>query len=303
MKLLSDFDGVWTDPAPEANAVRSLMVARTSELSKIPKSQVDADLQQLAEVALEEPAAHGWSPNGRISAFADEDPLILGNAAAEVMRRWGSDDSKTDEVAERCKLYLEAVLASGFESMDVYANAIFGEGTSNFRSEHGSALLPEARAAAERMLELDLDVVVVSNSGEDKILHWFELAGIPARSVNERKADGERCFHVRGSAGKFVLGHGDEQLTVGARKIFIDRPMYTEAIRAEAPDVIIGDVFSLDLALPHVLRERGESWAPSNLVLAKNTYTPEWSGTERAGGAIDHVVSGLSEFCDLLATL
>ena len=303
MKLLSDFDGVWTDPEPEANAVRSTMIARTSALSGLSAEQVDADLRQLASIALATPAEHGWSPNGRISAFADEDPLILGNAAAEVMRRQGMQGEGAGDVAERCKQYCTAILADGFESIDAYADAIFREGTSSFRSEQGSALLPAARESAERMLELGLDVVVVSNSGEDKILHWFEMAGIPARSVNARKEDGERCLHVRGSAGKFVLGDGEEQLTIGERRIFVDRPMYIEAIRAEAPDVVIGDVFSLDLALPHVLRERGESWAPQQLVLAKNSYTPEWSGAQRAGGAIDHVVSGLSEFCDLLATL
>jgi phosphoglycolate phosphatase-like HAD superfamily hydrolase len=307
MKLLSDFDGVWTDPTPEAEAVRSLMIERTAALSGETPQQVEADLEALATIALGEPAEHGWAPHGRISAFADEDPLILGNATAEVMRRWGADaelaPASGQAVAGRCAVYCLAVRDGGYESMDAYADKIFHEGTARFREQHSSALLPGAREAAERMLAEGLEVVVVSNSSEDKILNWFELAGIEARSVSERKDDGARCLFVRGSAGKFVLGEGDEQLTIGKRRIFIDRPMYTEAIRAEAPDVICGDVFSLDLALPHALRQRGERWAPSHLVLAMNTYTPAWSGVERAGGAIDHVVNGLSEFCDLLARL
>jgi hypothetical protein len=307
MKLLSDFDGVWTNPEPEASAVRSLMVSRTSALSGLAASQVDADLRELSSYALSRPAEHGWAPGGRISAFADEDPLILGNAAAEVMRRWGKDRSLAPagarEVAERCRVYCEAVFEEGFETIDAYADAIFHEGTSNFRAEHGSALLPGAADAAERMLELGLDVVVVSNSGEEKILNWFELAGIPARSVHDRQDDGARCLHVRGSAGKFVLGEGDDSISIGERRIIIDRPKYVAAIQAEAPDAVIGDVFSLDLALPHALRARGENWAPKTLVLAKNSYTPGWSGVQRADGAVDHVVDGLGDFCDLLARL
>ena len=307
MKLLSDFDGVWTNPEPEASAVRSLMVARTSALSGLAPSQVDADLRELSGFALSHPAEHGWAPNGRISAFADEDPLILGNAAAEVMRRWGKDrtlaPSNLREVAERCGVYCEAVYDEGFESIDSYADSVFHEGTSNFRAEHGSALLPGAPDAAERMLELGVDVVVVSNSGEEKILNWFERAGIPARSVHERKDDGARCLHVRGSAGKFILGEGEDSISIGERRIIVDRPKYVAAIQAEAPDAVIGDVFSLDLALPHALRARGESWAPKTLVLAKNSYTPGWSGVQRADGAGDHVGDGLGDFCDLIAKL
>ncbi|MCB9913616.1 MAG: hypothetical protein H6828_00540 [Planctomycetes bacterium] len=307
MKLLSDFDGVWTDPEPEASAVRRLMVARTSELSGLAASQVDADLRELAGYALARPAEHGWSPGGRISAFADEDPLILGNAAAEVMRRWAGDAAAAPdsarEVAARCRVYCEAILDEGFASIDAYADAVFHAGTSAFRAEHGSALLPGAAEAAERMLALGVDVVVVSNSGEEKILDWFERAGIPARSVHARADDGARCLHVRGSAGKFVLGEGEDSISVAERRILVDRPKYVAAIRAEAPDAVIGDVFSLDLALPHALRSRGERWAPRTLVLAKNSYTPGWSGVERAGGAVDHVVDGLGDLCDLLATL
>lgn len=303
MKILSDFDGVWTDPGPEAEAVRRLWIERTAELSGIDEDRVDADLRHLAAVALARPGEHGWAPNGRISAFADEDPLILGNAVADLMRRWGEGDGPRDgedaEIATRCARYVAAIRAAGHESIDAYANDLFGEGTSGFRAKHGSALRPGALEAALGLLERGIELVVVSNSTSEKILAWFEAAGIPARDAKSEDPGDDPRVVVRGSAGKFVLGPDDEQIECGGRRIYVDRPMYRDVLRLEAPDLVLGDVFSLDLALPHALRRAGVSYAPQTLVLARRDYTPAWAGVERAGGAIDRVVDGLDELLDL----
>jgi len=304
LKILSDFDGVWTDPTPEADAVRAELVRRTAELSGVESETVAADMIALSEIALGSPAQHGWTLNGRITAFADEDPLILGNAVTEVIGMIAdhSLDGRTPaiEVVERCTTYRAAILDAGHPNLDDFAEWVFRTGTANFRQGRRHALLPAAIEVAERLLRSDAEVVVVSNSGEEKILDWFDLSGIPAKSVNDREAGDDRCLYVRGSAGKFVLGEGSEQVELCGRKIYIDRPMYRAAIEAEAPDLVVGDVFSLDLALPHALRCEGHPWAPSQLVLRRNSYSPAWAADERAGGVIDHVIDELAGLCDLI---
>jgi hypothetical protein len=70
--------------------------------------------------------------------------------------------------------------------------------------------------------------------------------------------------------------------------------------RSERPQLVIGDVFSLDLALPHVLRARNHPAAPRELVLRRHPHTPSWVLDGRAGGAIDRIVDDVA---DLLAVV
>ena len=130
----------------------------------------------------------------------------------------------------------------------------------------------------------------MSNSGSDKINAWFKDAGIEG-------------IRVRGAAAKWQLGGSDAAIDVGGRTIYVDRPRYREAIEAEQPDLIIGDVFSLDLAMPHVLRTHGLAGAPRSLVLRHRPHTPAWVLDTAGGGAIDHIVAGLGDVPEILASL
>jgi hypothetical protein len=55
-----------------------------------------------------------------------------------------------------------------------------------------------------------------------------------------------------------------------------DRPGYREVLLEEKPNMVVGDVFSLDLALPLALvRER--LLGDTRLVMRQRDYTPQWS--------------------------
>src|SRR5205085_10734104 len=74
MRLLSDFDGVWTNPEAEARAQGELL-ERTLIAWAAP-GQHDAVASWLAEARAairREPMRYGWAPRGRLSAFSDED--------------------------------------------------------------------------------------------------------------------------------------------------------------------------------------------------------------------------------------
>lgn len=133
------------------------------------------------------------------------------------------------------------------------------------------------------LVEAGAEVVVVSNSSSEKIEGWFRETGV-GHGLSH-------ALRVRGSAGKFILGATDEHLVLSGRRVCVDRPKYRAILAEERPDFVIGDVYSLDLALPHVMRRAGEI-AP-RLALRRHPHTPRWVLDSRADGAIDLVVDQL----------
>ena len=179
----------------------------------------------------------------------------------------------------------EAVLAGGHESLSKFADHCFMTATSSFRTQHPPALVPRAREMFEALARAGAEIVVVSNSSSDKINGWFRETGVGNGLAH--------ALRVRGSAGKFLLGPSDEHLVLAGRRILVDRPKYRAILDEERPDLVIGDVYSLDLALPHVMRREHHPSAPAELVLRRHPHTPRWVLDTRADGAIDLVVEQL----------
>lgn len=286
-KIATDFDGVWTDPLEEAGSVRAMLVRETAAFSELPEEHVRADFEDIAELVRAEPHAYGWAPQGRITAYVDEDPFVFCNG----LSGWVDRNADRDPRARR---YREAILAAGEASLSEFADRCFREGTAAWREANDHALVDGAAEVLAELHGLGAELVVVSNSGPEKIVGWFRAAGVDA-GVEDGAA-----LRVRGNARKFTLGEGDEALTVGDRTVLVDRPHYRAFLEDERPDLVIGDVFSLDLALPHALRGRGADGAPSTLVLRRGTYTPAWVAEGRAGGAIDHVVDHVGGLVDVV---
>jgi hypothetical protein len=285
LKILSDFDGVWTDQGLEAEEVRRCIVDEVAEISGIARERVAADLESLYGKILAQPHAWGWAPDGeRISAYVDEDPLCLPSGLCLYLGR--ADDALA-------RTYRAPILAR-FRSVAEFSEHCFRAAMTSYRDRHAPALVPHAREQLERVLALGAEIVVVSNSPGEKLVHWFGAAGIDAAE------HGSPRVRLRGAAGKQTLGEGGEHIVVGGRPICVDRPRYRQAIEEEKPDLVIGDVFSLDLALPHVMRTQGHPAAPRSLVLRRHPHTPSWILDTKAEGAIDHLVDGFGDLVDLL---
>jgi hypothetical protein len=284
-KILSDFDGVWTEADLEAAALHDELVQSCAALSGIDRPSVAADLAAFRRDVRAEPHAFGWAPDGRISAFADEDPLCeIGGLCSLVAMA-------THGVALR---YRDAIEAR-WPSVQAFAEHGFVTAMARFRAVHPPTIAADARAQLDAVTEHGAEVVVVSNSEPAKLCAWFRAAGIDA---------GEGPGHelrIRGSAGKQVLG-SDLAIEVAGRRVHVDRPRYREAIEQERPVLVIGDVFSLDLALPHAMREQGHPAAPRTLALRRHRHTPPWILDSRAAGAIDHVVDRFAELAAVVAT-
>ncbi len=288
LKILSDFDGVWTNQGPEASLLLDWMIAKLAELAAVAPADAEAELRGMLAMMKKAPERHGWAPDGRISAYLDEDPLVESSALTRVLEE-GDDD-----VARR---YAGAVKAAGHDSLAAFSEWCFRTATASFRDEHPPCIVDHAADLLKAIEDAGAEVVIISNSGADKIGHWFQSAGVDAGEGNGH------ALRLRGSAMKWFLGETDDAIEVDGRKVHVDRPKYRAAIEAENPDLIIGDVFSLDLAMPHVLRTRGVAQAPATLVLRQHAHTPAWVTQTKAGGAIDHLVDSVSELPALVRDL
>lgn len=288
-KILSDFDGVWTDQAIEADYVRRFAIDALAlalgTSTGLAKSDWDGFLARVRAA----PDANGWAPDGRISAYVDEDPLCEGSAVCRLL------DTATDAAAVRCK---EALVRAGHATLAGFGEYCFHGGTARFRTEHPPCIVPQAKPMLRALVDAGAEVVVVSNSATEKLVAFFAAADIHAVD-HESGAKGE--LRVRGNAGKWFLGPTDQSITVAGRKIHVDRPRYRAVITDEQPALVIGDVFSLDLALPHVMRTAGDPAAPHSLVLRRHPHTPGWILGDRAHGAIDAVVDQVGDIVDVIA--
>ena len=288
LKILSDFDGVWTNQGPEAVVLLEHTIGKLAGLASRPSQDIVSELQTVRQQMAAAPARNGWAPDGRISAYLDEDPLVESSALCHYIDR--GEDALAKELRE-------AVLAAGFDSLAALSETVFREATAKFRAEHPPCLVDDAAGLMASLRDTGAEVVIISNSGADKISAWLQNAGIDA-GPSER-----HTVRVRGAAAKWKLGDTDQAIEVAGRSIHVDRPLYRAAIEAENPDLIIGDVFSLDLALPHVMRQAENPAAPRRLALRRHAHTPAWVTESRAGGAIDHVVAGVEELPAILREL
>ncbi len=280
LKILSDFDGVWTNQGPEASLLLDWMIAKLGELAGVPEAEANEELRALCASMKQAPEQHGWAPDGRISAYLDEDPLVESSALTRQLAQ-GTDP--------RGQRYADAVKAAGHATLADFSEWCFRTATASFRDEHPPCIVPDAGDLLRAIVDAGAEVVIISNSGADKIAHWFQSVGVDA-------GEGEgHALRLRGSAMKWFLGETDDAIEVGGRRICVDRPKYRAAIEAENPDLIIGDVFSLDLAMPHVLRSRGIEQAPATLCLRQHDHTPAWVTGTKADGAIDHIVDSVGE--------
>jgi hypothetical protein len=93
-------------------------------------------------------------------------------------------------------------------------------------------------------------------------------------------------------------------VTVGGLRVDVARPDYERVLREERPDAVIGDVFSLDLALPLALKRREPEWRDVRLFWLVLPYTPERMRREIGrlpAGEVEPVEGGLAGLSERLA--
>jgi hypothetical protein len=276
MRVLSDFDGVLTDITHEAARVTNLFLDGMRTASGLGERAV----MDLAHAGYEEmaahPSRHGWRVKGRITAFANEDGFIRINGLAALLDQ---KKAKGDPVAHSIGSGLHGAGVSGFSAL---AQKSYEQMVAETAAGQIKPFDPESAAFLRALLARGDEVVVVSNSGTDRIKQLLQGAGIEAGDQ-----PGAGRVRVRGGARKFLLSDAPKHVDVGDYRIPVDRPTYEAILLEEKPDVIIGDVFSLDLALPLELARRGTPGFSPRMAMRRRPYTPAWS--------VDHVAASAKQ--------
>lgn len=271
MLIVSDFDGVMTDQTAEAERVRAIVRDRLVALGVVGAAEVERMIA-VGEAELERaPAQHGWRSAGRITGFASEDLFIRHQALCA----WWDDRADAGDAG---LVALRRALAatppgSSFPTFVALADWAFGEMGREVKARAHKPLDPEVPRALTTLLDAGHRLVIVSNSGTDRVLDILSASGLGA--ADHARDPGAR-LRVRGDARKFALGDVPRLSRFGANyDVDLSRPHYERILVDERPAVVIGDVFSFDLALPHDLGRRGVM-PPVGLVLRRRPYSPDW---------------------------
>jgi len=296
MKFLFDFDGVLTHQTEEAHRVRELFEKKVSDLGHVSPA-VSGALFAQAEAAMDQkPERHGWMSLGRVTAFANEDLFIRSNGIAALLDQWAYEGH----------LQLRDALASvrheGLENFTALAQLSYQEMVHETRSGKMQPMDPKAGPLFEKLLSRGHEAVIVSNSGTDRIVDLLTKVGLPA---GPHGTDPAPRLRVRGGAKKFELGPDSRCFEFEGFRIDTSRPTYESIIREELPKVVVGDVFSLDLALPHYLaRTEPVTFGGMNLFLRVQHYTPEWSKRlvreSRDQSSTLHLLTDLDQLSDFI---
>jgi hypothetical protein len=284
LRILTDFDGVLTTQDAEAAAVGARLLERVAEALSGDRIRALALVEGLRGEIRADPAAHGWFDGGEISCFADEDPYVFHVATAFALWRKGPA-----EVRERLR-------AAGIDSAEALAARSFDEGTAAWRAKNPSHVRQDALGALQTFFSTGAEVVIVSNSSTERIRSLLEPTGLLRWGAGK--------LRIRGGARKFAVG-GDRPKGVPAsvdlcgRKVALRRGPFYDILEDERPDVAIGDVFSLDLALPVALREGVADFEDMDVILARHASTPKWTLEACAAKGV-RIVNALAEVPELL---
>lgn len=266
MKFLTDFDGTLTNIQQEYQFICDFLARRVAECG-IDKKLFEALHKTAWEHIALEPEKHGWIHNGRISAYCDEDLFMNVSASMQLLDDWM--DAAHPAVAEIADKMRNARL-SFVELTEEAHGAMNLEPLSAFNTPE-----PEVINAIRILLDRDCEIVVASNSPASRIIPKFEHVGL--KPVDHDDNPSAR-FRIRGNAGKFILGNNPKPVPFGSRIVDIDHAAFAKIIAEERPQVMIGDVFSLDLALPmEMARLEPMIYEDMQLYLRVRPYTPQWA--------------------------
>lgn len=255
-KIVFDFDGVLTDLTHEAQLVIDLFAKRLGPSSQELLTYVKTRFQSY-------PMEHGWKMNGRISAFYNEDLFIQNIATAHALDE-ASEKEAGQQALQSSKKWIQD--QHGAKTFSDLGQICFNEVIAQTARGEIEPLEIASRELLNQLQDDGIQVVIVSNSETDRIEKILKNSQVKMGSL----------LKIRGGAKKFALGNQPQKIKFVDREVEIDRPFYLKALLEEKPDAVVGDVFSLDLALPLHLSESGQLNGVK-VCLRQRAYTPAWT--------------------------
>jgi hypothetical protein len=277
VKLISDFDGVWTNQEVEADYVWNYIVTSIASLSGDTPQVINDLLTESKKEMDSTPYEYGWFNNGKISAYYQEDPFGDNNAIFDYISRAASKRSYSHFKQELARIK-DAIEKKGKMSLAEFSNDCFMKSTTQFKLEGKLKPVESAGTLVKKLNSAGVEIVIASNSKTEKIEHLFRKAG---QTVTNEKSIIRGRLHAIGDAQKFVIDNSFTELPeyykITSRfKINLHRKNYFKILLAEKPDYVIGDVFSLDLALPLYLRLNDSRFSNMKVIQRLHKHTPVW---------------------------
>ncbi len=274
IKLISDFDGIWTNQDIEAEYVRDYIVNTLSELTGFDSQKTISILNECRKEMNKKPYRFGWFNNDKIAVYFNEDPFGDNNAIFDFINRLSTDDTDFKKMLTVLK---ESVLKK-YTSLADFSQECFMKSTKKFKDECKLNPVISTKKIVDELNSLDTEIIVASNSSTEKIKYLFSKADV---SVTDELSAARGSVHARGGAGKFVIDNSfsviPEYLEINSvYKVALRRSSYHKILSDEKPDYVIGDVFSLDLALPLYLRMNDKSYSDLKVIQRVQKYTPDW---------------------------
>lgn len=276
IKLVSDFDGIWTNQNIEAEYVWNYILDSVAELSGMEKSGVNNLLSECKKDMNKEPYKYGWFYNGMIAAYFSEDPFGDNNAIFDYINKTASDNS--DNEFYRNQLMVKDSILKKYSSLADFSQACFMNSTKKFKDGGKLNPIDTTKKIVDDLNSAGVEVIVASNSRTEKIKYLFSKAGIEVTDDNSPERNG---VHARGDARKFVIDTDYTELPEFLKVtdkflVPLRRSSYHKILSEEKPDFVIGDVFSLDIALPLYLRIHDKSFSNLKVIQRVQPYTPYW---------------------------
>lgn len=277
VKLVSDFDGVWTNQETEAAYVWNYIVKRISGLTGDSIETINDLLIGCKKEMDRTPYEYGWFSGGKIAAYYQEDPFGDNNAIFDYIRRAGSSRSYSNFKQNLAKIKA-AIETKDKKTLEEFSNDCFVKSTTQFKLEGKLKPFETAGEVVKKLNAMGVEIIVASNSKTEKIEHLFRKAGQTV--TNERSIKRGR-LHAIGDAGKFIIDSSFTEIPefyeITKRfKVNLRRKSYYKILLEEKPDFVLGDVFSLDLALPLYLRMHEKKLKKLKVIQKVQKHTPQW---------------------------
>lgn len=277
VKLISDFEGVWTNQETEAEYVRNYIVKNLSALTG-DSAEVIRNLFIESKKEMERsPYEYGWFNNGNLAAYYQED--LFGDIYAILDYIWKAGSRKSySNFKQHLGKIKDAITNTAGKTIAEFSDDCFTKSTSQFKLEGKLKPVENAGAAVKELNSLGVEIVVASNSKTDKVEHLFRKAG---QNVTNESFLKRGRLHAIGEAKKIEIDNSyrklPEHLEITKKyKVNLRRSNYHKILLDESPDYVLGDVFSVDLALPLYLRLRDKRFKKLRVILKIQKHTPAW---------------------------
>src|SRR4030095_4209948 len=277
VKLISDFDGVWTNLDAEADFVKNHIIKSIAALTGDTIEVIKTLFNECRKEMDRTPYEYGWFYDGKISAYYQEDHFGDNHAILDFISKTGSRRSYSNFKQHLGKIK-EAIKNKAGKSIAEFSEECFSRSTSQFKLEGKLKPVENAGIAVKELNSLGVEIVVAANSKTEKIEHLFRKAG---QNITNEGSIKRGRLHAIGGAKKIAIDSAysklPEHLEVSKKyKVNLRRSNYHKIILEEAPDFVLGDVFSTDIALPLYLRLNDKHFKNLKVIQKIHNHTPQW---------------------------